>query len=106
MEIIYDVVQTTLQSFDFAYCVIVNILTYLIIKFIDEFNGDKSVSTWTKRLVLLCCILSTGGVYWFIGKDLGLLMNSAILAPVSWSWIFKPLCIKFKIDYKKLNVLD
>ena len=104
MELLFNSIQTTLESFDFAYCVIVNILTYSMIKLIDEFNGDKPVSTWTKRLVLLFCILSTGGVYWFIGKDLGLLINSAILAPVFWSWIFKPICIKFGIDYKQFNV--
>ena len=104
MEILSDILQTTLNSFDFAYCIIVNILTYLIIKVIDDFNGDKQVSTWTKRGVLLFVILITGVVYVFVGSDVKLLVNSAILAPVFWSWIFKPICKKFNIDYKQLNI--
>ena len=31
IEIITNSIQTTLSSFDFAYCIIVNILTYLVI---------------------------------------------------------------------------
>lgn len=104
MEILNDILQTTLNSFDFAYCIIVNILTYLIIKVIDDFNGIKKVDTWTKRGVLLFVILITGVVYIFVGSDVKLLVNSAILAPVFWSWIFKPICKKFNIDYKQLNI--
>lgn len=32
MEHINEIIQTTLNSFDFSYCIIVNILTYIIIK--------------------------------------------------------------------------
>ncbi|MBO7693011.1 MAG: hypothetical protein J6Y28_09715 [Acholeplasmatales bacterium] len=106
MEIINNIIETTINSFDFVYCLIVNILTYTVIKVIDELNGNKPISVWTKRIVLLICILFTGGLYYTIGKDSELLINSAILTPVSWSWIFKPLCIKFNIDYKQLKELD
>ena len=40
MEILYNTIQTTLNSFDFAYCIIVNILTYLIINIINSRNGN------------------------------------------------------------------
>lgn len=103
MEIIDNIIETTLNSFDFVYCFIVNVLTYTIIKIIDEYNGNKVVTVWTKRLILLLCILFMGGLYWIIGKDLELLINSAILAPVFWSWVMKPLCKKFNIDYKQIT---
>ena len=106
MEIINNIIQTTFNSFDFAYCISVNILTYLIIKIIDSLNGNKTVSTWSKRIVLLIVILSTGVLYNLIGCDNKVLLNSAILAPVFWSWIIKPICKYFKIDYKDINVLD
>lgn len=99
MEILNEIIQTTLSSFDFAYCIIVNALTYLIIKIIND--SKHTITTWQKRLILLAVILSTGVLYYFIGTDNKVLLNSAILAPVSWSWIFKPLCIKFNLDYKK-----
>ena len=105
-QIVDSIIQTTLNSFDFIYCLIVNILTYSIIKIIVE-SKNKDIKTWVKRLILLGCILSTGVVYWAIGKNLELLINSAILAPVAWSFVFKPICKKLGIDYKDIdNVIN
>ena len=101
MEQFTEIIQTTLNSFDFTYCLIVNILTYLIIKIVTPEN--KSLKTWIKRVILLASILSTGGVYWALGHDLTLLINSAILAPVSWDIVFKPIFKKLGIDYKKIE---
>ena len=106
MEIINNIIQTTLESFDFAYCIIVNLLTYFIINTINCRQGNKDIGTWTKRLVLLIAILSTGVVYYLIGSDTRVLLNSAILAPVFWSWILKPICKKFNIDYKNINLFE
>ena len=106
MEIISNIIQTTLESFDFAYCIVVNLLTYFVISTINNKRGHKDISTWAKRLVLLITILSTGVVYYLIGSDTRVLLNSAILAPVFWSWILKPICKKFDIDYKKLGIND
>lgn len=103
MEILEQILNTTLNSFDFGYCLVVNIATFLIIKLIDELNKDKQVNTWIKRLVLLGVILITGVVYYLTGNDVRLVINSAILAPVSWSWIFKPICKKLKVDYKQID---
>ena len=105
-EIINNTITTIISSFDFAYCISVNVLTYLIIKIIDSLNGNKTVSTWSKRIVLLVVIISTGVLYNLIGCDNKILLNSAILAPVFWSWVIKPICKYFKIDYKDINILD
>ena len=99
MEILNNIIETTLGSFDFAYCIIVNVLTYTIIQCLPN-----HISTWYKRLVLFCVILFTGAVYYFTGSDMKLLLNSAILAPIFWSWIMKPICKKFNIDYKPINI--
>jgi len=103
MEVLEQIIQTTMNSFDFSYCLVVNLATYFIIKLIDELNKEKEVNTWIKRLVLLAVIIVTGVVYYFTGNDVRLVINSAILAPVSWSWIFKPICKKFKLDYKQID---
>ena len=105
-EIINSIITTVISSFDFAYCISVNILTYLMIKIIDNLNGNKIVSTWSKRIVLLVVIFSTGILYNLIGCDNKILLNSAILSPVFWSWIIKPICKYFRIDYKDINILD
>ena len=103
MEYIKEIIDITIKNFDFSYCISVNILTYLIIKFIDSLNGKKVVSTWSKRIVLLVVILFTGVLYNLIGCDNKILLNSAILAPVAWSWIFKPIFKKLGIGYKEID---
>ena len=106
MEIISNAIQTTLDSFNFAYCIIVNVLTYLIIRLINDRNGHKDLTTWSKRLVLLLISLSMGVLYCILGNDTRTILNSAILAPVFWSWIIKPICKHFKVDYKNVNLFD
>lgn len=97
-----NIIQTTLNSFDFSYCIIVNIATYIIIKVVDEID-PKPLSVWYKRLILLITILSTGVVYYLSGNDNKTILNSAILAPVFWSWVMKPLCKKLNVDYKQIE---
>lgn len=90
MEYIDSIIETTLNSFDLTYCVVVNVLTYLSIKMIEDSNGAK-LTTWKKRLVTFINIIFVGVAYIFFGMDYKLLFNSAILAPVFWSWLGKPL---------------
>ena len=103
MEYIEETIDTTIKSFDFSFCIIVNILTYIIIKLIDEINGIAKVSTWTKRIVMICSVIIVSIIYYITENNIKLIINSAILAPVFWSWIGKPICNKFNIDYRKDN---
>ena len=57
-EAISTIINSVISSFDFTFCIIVNIATYLIIKAI--INTDKFfTSTWFKRIVFLivCTII-------------------------------------------------
>lgn len=104
MEILNNIIETTLNSFDFTYCIVVNLLTYVIIKLVDEARKCKT-NIWIKRAILLFVISSTGVLYYVFNEDVKLILNSAILAPVFWSWLMKPLCKKFKIDYKDIDYI-
>lgn len=106
MEYIKEIIDITIKSFDFSFCLIVNVLTYTIIKFIDSVNGTNKVATWIKRIIMLCSVILISIGYYITGTDTKLIINSAILAPVSWSWIFKPICKYLNIDYKDFNILD
>lgn len=106
MEIIENIIQTTLNSFDFTYCIIVNILTYFVVKIVTDAKKDKHLTIWAKRGILLSVILSTGVLEYFIGNDSKLILNSAVLAPVFWSWIMKPICKHFNIDYANINIVE
>lgn len=95
------IINTTIDSFDFTLIISINIATYLIIKLLDDVNGEKELNVWIKRLVMLAVTAILGLVYfYFEWIDAKLILNSAILAQVFWSWIGKPIVSKFGIGYK------
>mgnify|MGYP004611698439 CR=1 FL=1 len=104
MDVINNIINALISQFDFTYCVIVNIMTYLIINFMIKVSGGNIVVP-IKRMVLLFSIIVIAAIYYFIGSDVKVLVNSAILAPVSWSWIFKPIANKLGWDYKQIDKL-
>lgn len=104
MDIINNIINALISQFDFTYCVIVNIMTYLIINVMIKLAGGNVVVP-IKRIVLLYSIIVVAVIYYFLGTDIKVLVNSAILAPVSWSWIFKPIANKLGWDYKQIDKL-
>lgn len=98
------IVDGILSNFDFGFMFIVNVLTYIIIKVIDYFNGDNKVPTWQKRCVLIISIATMSGIYIAAGYDNDImLVNSAVLAPVFWSWVVSPILKKLGIGYKDID---
>ena len=104
MDVINNIINALISQFDFTYCVIVNIMTYLIINFMIKVAGGNVVVP-IKRIILLFSIIVISAIYYFLGTDIKVLVNSAILAPVSWSWIFKPIANKLGWDYKQIDKL-
>ena len=104
MDVINNIINALISQFDFTYCVIVNIMTYLIINFMIKVAGGNIVVP-IKRIILLFSIIVISAIYYFLGTDIKVLVNSAILAPVSWSWIFKPIANKLGWDYKQIDKL-
>ena len=103
-DIIPNIINDTLNSFDIPFCISVNIGTYLVIKTIEDINKNIISNIWSKRVVLLIVSIIIAAVYYINGSDCKTILNSVILAPVSWSWIFKPICAKLKIDYKNTDI--
>lgn len=98
------IVDGILSNFDFGFMFIVNVLTYIIIKTIDYFNGDNKVPTWQKRCVLVISIAVMIGIYITAGYDNTIMIvNSAILAPVFWSWVVSPILKKLGVGYKDID---
>ena len=98
------IVDGILSNFDFGFMFIVNVLTYIIIKVIDYFNGDNKVPTWQKRCVLIISIAAMIGIYITAGYDNTImLVNSAVLAPVFWSWAVSPILKKLGVGYKDID---
>lgn len=98
-EIISTILNNTINNFDFPFCITVNIATYLTIKTITDYKKKGKVSTWNKRLIFLIISIIIAIIYYSTGSELKTILNSFILAPVSWSWMFKPICDKLNIGY-------
>ena len=99
MERIVDLV---LGSFDFGYSFSVNILAYLIIKLIDNLNGDKQVPTYMKRLIAVICGIILGIIMSLTEGFSMIIVYSFILSLVSWDALFKPILKHYKqLDYFK-----
>lgn len=99
-----NIINILLDSFDIAYMFAVNVLTYIVIKMIDELNGEKAVPVWQKRMVAVICglllglLIYAGNGYEFTPK----IVYSFILSLVTWDTVFKPIVKYFKhLDYKK-----
>lgn len=97
------IIDLLLSSFDFGYMFSVNILTYLVIKTIDQLNGpNKGVSTAIKRIIAVLCGLLLGGIICCYDQYTNVLLYSFIASLVSWDTIFKPIIKYFKeLDYNK-----
>lgn len=92
-----------LNNFDFGFVISVNIITYVIIKIIENITKKK-----LKRIfkIIATIVVTIGFDFIFIKYteiDKQILLNSSILAPVAWDWVIKPICKLIKIDYKNLD---
>lgn len=104
MEQTTNIINTIISNFDFTLMLLINIATFIIIKLIDDANGKKKVNVWIKRLVFLFVSIAIGLTYYkYNNTDVIIIINSCIIAPISWSWIFKPIAKKIGLDYKQLN---
>ena len=104
MELIEKLLDLIISNFDFSYMITINVLTYIIIKGLDYLNKDKNVKTITKRIVLVISIIIVTVSYILTDyQDYTVLINSAICAPVFYSWVLRPILIKCNIGYKKYD---
>lgn len=97
-------IKQVFDNFDIVYILMINIVTYFLIKTADYFNGDKKVPVLTKRIFLVLATIIMFCIYKYNNYDDALkLINSSIAAPVIWTWILKPIINKLKIGYKQDN---
>lgn len=92
------------NSFDFSFCIVTNITTYLFIKSLKDIKRSIKITTWQKRIIFLCIALIISVIYKLTGSDYKILFNSIIISPVTWSWILKPICKKLNIDYSNKSI--
>ena len=62
-EIVLELINKTLESFDFPFCIIVNIATYLAIKLYTDYKKKSQISTRNKRFIFLGISIIIAMVY-------------------------------------------
>ena len=101
MEYADIIIRQIIANFDFAFMFIINVLVYLVIKLVSAIAKTKPVTKKQKRFILVVCTVLIAIVYKWSGYDSNIsLINSAILAPVFYSWVLRPLLIKLRIEHK------
>ena len=88
-----------ISNYNFNFVLSVNIISYLIISLLYKTHFTQK---GFKILITIVVSVVLGVIYHFVTDiNTEVLINSAILAPLAWDWIFKPICNKIGIDYKK-----
>lgn len=105
MEYIGSLIDSIISNFDFAFMIVVNIIVFYTIKFIDKFRGGNGITRNHKRIITVISTCMLICIYTFIAKyeNTIVLINSAILAPISWNIIIKPVLKSLGIDYSKIQ---
>ena len=102
VNVMEEIINQVIANFNFNIMIDINIITYGIIKFIDDINGTEVPTTWQKRIVFVIVSIIIGTIYVYYNMcSPAIVFNSCIIAPVAWSWLAKPIANKFGIDYKK-----
>lgn len=97
-----QIINQLVRNFDFALMVVINVVTFAIIKAVDELNGDKVPTTWQKRAIFVAAAVAVALLYSFTTDiSVNVIINSCIVAPVAWSWLGKPIASRLGIDYKQ-----
>ena len=93
-----EILSQLISNYNFTFILSINIISYLIIQLLH-------LKIFTKRgikigvTVIVSIIM--GIIFHFISDTpTEVLVNSAILAPLAWDWVFKPILNKIGVDYK------
>ena len=93
-----ELISQLISNYNFNLILSINIISYLIIQLLH-----KSMFTpkGIKILITIIVSIAMGIIYYFISDiSTEVLINSVILAPLAWDWVFKPILNKLGIDYK------
>ena len=98
------IIDQLVSNFDFVLMLVINVITYVVIKIVDELNKEKQVTTWQKRIIFVGVSIAMGLIYYLLSDIRTIvIIDSIIIAPVAWSWLAKPIAKRFGIDYKHLD---
>lgn len=104
MEVLNNIIETTANSFDFSFCIVCNVVIYFVITIVSDIYNGSPVKEWTKRLITLIVIVIMGILYCLDTANYRVVLNSAIITPVFWTWVIKPIIKFIGYDYKHKTI--
>ena len=94
-----ELISQLIPNYNFNLILSINIISYLIIQLLHKI---MFTSKDIKILITIIVSIAAGILYHFISDiSTEVLVNSVILAPLAWDWVFKPILNKIGIDYKE-----
>ena len=60
-----NIINSIIDNFDYVYILMVNIITYGLIKIFDSLNGPKPVSVLAKRIITTISMIIMFCIYYF-----------------------------------------
>ena len=93
-----QLISQLISNYNFNLILSINIISYLIIQLLHRIMfTPKGI----KILITIIVSIAMGVIYHFISDiSTEVLVNSVILAPLAWDWVFKPILNKIGVDYK------
>jgi hypothetical protein len=99
-----NIIQQIIDNFDWAYMLSVNVLTYIIVQLYKNIT-KKKLTKLAKQLILIGSTIVLAICYKQLEDvSLRILLNSAILAPIAWDFVFRPIADKLGIGYEGKKV--
>ena len=94
-----ELLSQLISNYNFNLILSINIVSYLIIRLLHKIMfTPKGI----KIFITILVSIAMGIIYHFISDiSTEVLVNSVILAPLAWDWVFKPILNKIGIDYKE-----
>ena len=98
------IISQLLVEFNFALMLVINVITYFVIKFIDDVNGCKVPTTWQKRTVFIIVAIIMGFFYKYTTDiSINVIIDFCNFDTAAWSWLAITIAKKLGIDYKTDN---
>lgn len=91
-----EIINSFLNNIDWVYLIKINILSYIVIKAIDDINPDKPLPSLVKTIITLLSAIIIQIVDPIESDNI---YSTAILSLVSWDYCFKHIAKKLNIGY-------
>ena len=91
------IVETIINSIDFLYIILCNVITYVVIESLCATKYKEKLTTWVKRLIATGIAILLGAVmYYGFHRSFEAMFYGFFIQYLSWDYFFKALVERVK----------